>query len=154
MNIIPDCTVLKFNFNQINSFPILRKLPHFYQDIIVSFNKSKVYSQPCKQEDILNQILWGNRYIRERKAGTNVQATLYFKEWAESKIMFVRDLKFLNGCLDENFLYNEIKDKRNIDVQILTLKKSLAYFKEILDTHIPALTHPQFIKVMVYILIC
>ena len=140
LNIIPDFTVLKFNFNHINSFPILRKLPHFYQDIIGSFNKSKVYPHPCKQEDILNQILWGNRYIRERKAGTSVQATLYFKEWTESKIMYVRDLKFLNGCLDENFLYNKIKDKRNIYVQILTLKKSLECFKEILETHIPAET--------------
>ena len=36
-----------------------------------------------------------------RGAGTRVHATLYFKEWACSDIMFVRGIKFVNGCLDE-----------------------------------------------------
>ena len=121
-NINPNSTMLKLNFNQIDSFPILKKLPEFYQDIIVSFNKSKICLQPSKKEDILNQILWGNRYIKTTKAGTRLQVTLYFKEWAHSKVMFVRDLKFVDGSLDENFIYNKIKDKQNIYIQIMTLK--------------------------------
>ena len=51
--------------------------------------------------------------------------------------MFVRDLKFVNGCLDENFIHDRVKDKRNIYTQIMILKKSLAIFREILNAHTP-----------------
>ena len=38
-NIIPNFKILKFNFIHIISFPGLKKVPQFYQDVIVSYNK-------------------------------------------------------------------------------------------------------------------
>ena len=137
LNLIPEYTIVKLNFENHNSFPDLKKVPQFYQDVIVSFNKSKICPKPSVKEDFLNQVLWGNRHITIRKPNTNVYTTIFFKEWFSSGIIFVRDLKFSDGVLDENFIYNKIIDKRNIFSQVITLRKSLKPFRELLDTHIP-----------------
>ena len=52
----------------------LKSLPEFYQDVIMSYNKSKT----IQLEDLNNNILkpiWGNRFLKFKKK------TLFFKSW-------------------------------------------------------------------------
>ena len=63
-NTIPYFTILKFNFIQIDSFPVLKKVSKFYQDVIVNCKKLKLSPKSHEKEDLLNQILWCNRPIK------------------------------------------------------------------------------------------
>ena len=79
---------------------------------------------------MLNQHLWINRHITAKVQGSKTNTTLYFKEWLQSDNIFVNDLKFVQGELDENFVYEHVKDKRNIYVQIMQLRKDLKHMKD------------------------
>ena len=55
LNIIQDYTLVKLTFENSNFYPLIKRLPLFYQDAIVCFNKSEVCPKPNNREEILNQ---------------------------------------------------------------------------------------------------
>ena len=54
--------LLKMNFRSRECFPIIKKLPEFYQEIIIAFNKIKSIKPITKLNDteIFTQCIWGN----------------------------------------------------------------------------------------------
>ena len=108
------------SFNEIKQFDILHKIPLFYREIIISYNKCKKHLplKNCSTYNILTQPLWGNiNFMMKDKC-------FYFPEWIEDGILYVKDLINENGQYkSDEELYNMISNKRNIISQISLIKK-------------------------------
>ena len=100
-------------------FPSLKTIPEFYQDIILSYNKSKILNNENFHENIMNQPIWCNKYIKFKGK------TLLFKTWIEDGIVMLKNLQLNNGILDVEFLANIIHDKRQFYREINILQKAL-----------------------------
>ena len=57
----------------------------------------------------MNNVIWDNMNITIKSG--RYQKPIYFKNWIASNITFVKDLKFKQGLIDENFCYKQIKKK-------------------------------------------
>ena len=69
--------IWKTSFRTIESFPIIKLLPKFYQQVVIAFNKAK-YIKPFRllnKYEIMQQPLWGNEYF---KAGATC---IFLKAW-------------------------------------------------------------------------
>ena len=49
LNFLDNHNILRLNFTEKRHFPLLQKLPPFYQDVITSFNKSKICPLPLNK---------------------------------------------------------------------------------------------------------
>ena len=137
LNLLDNHNVLRLNFTDKRHFPLLKKLPPFYQDVITSFNKSKICPLPLSKPDLMQQVIWGNRHLTYWSKELKHKVTLYFKEWIHAGIIHVHDIKFINGKIDCNFIYEKVKNKRNIFHEISILSKVLAPFRCDINTHTP-----------------
>ena len=54
---------------------------------------------------------------------TKQQGTLFFKNWIKAGFVFVKSLRFVDGILNETYIYDKVIDKRNIYCEMLTVKK-------------------------------
>ena len=59
-----DYFIVKSTVTSINMFPYLKTIPKFYQDVVLSYNKSKILSSEDFHQNIKNQPIWCNRYIK------------------------------------------------------------------------------------------
>ena len=136
-----DFLILKTTFNDKSMITYLRTLPEFYQEVITCYNRSKIieYEDFCKV--ILNQPIWGNRFLKFKNK------TLFFKSWIAEGIHAVKNLKIRNGVIDVTYLNDIVKDKRNFHIEINILN---AAFKAanirisndpVIDTRIPIYIH-------------
>ena len=67
--------------------------------------------------DLIQQPLWGNEYFKLKNT------CLYYKQWASSNVLYVKDLIGENGyVLNDHELYNRIRVKQNIHQQIYVVK--------------------------------
>ena len=111
--------ILKTTFTKRSLFRDIKILPNFYQEIIISYNMSKIITAGDFQTQIKTQPIWGNKFIQFKKR------TLYFKSWIDEGIISISNLKINNGNLDVQYLYNKIKDKRQFHIEINILAKAL-----------------------------
>ena len=65
----------------------LQSLPEFYQDVIISYNKSKTIQLEDFNNNILNQPIWGNRFLKFTKK------TLFFKNWIADGTVATKKMK-------------------------------------------------------------
>ena len=66
-------------------FPSLKTIPEFYQEVILSYNKSKILSNENSHENIKNQPIWCNKYIKFKGKA------LLFKSWIEDGIVVLKN---------------------------------------------------------------
>lgn len=125
---------LQFNFDKSVRFDFISNLPQFYKEVLLSYNLVMATSKQAFEETWNSQLIWGNKYITQtvRKK----KYVLYFRNWMRSGIWKLGDIRFRNGILDENFIYTSVQDKRNIYMEIATLKKALLPYRN----HIAACT--------------
>ena len=109
--ICSDYNVLKMNFVNFNMLSDNFKIPKFYQEIIVSFLQSKNIEEPKSKEELLNSVIWGNKFFTYKDKSK--QLILNHTNWQDSGVIQVKDIKFENGKIDQSFLFNKIKNKRN-----------------------------------------
>ncbi len=119
---LPKHYIWKTSFRKKDSFPQVSLFPKFYEDIIVAFNKSK-YIKPfdkINKYEMIEQPIWGNEYFKvENKC-------LYFKQWAESGIYYVKDLIDNNGEIkSDRALYDAILNKQNVLQQLFIIKNHI-----------------------------
>ena len=103
--------VIKTNETKLENFLMIRKLPSFYKEIIIEFNKCKKIKDINKQNknDILQQPIWNNTLVN------NNGKTLFFKDWIKGGILYIKDLYNNNGTFKNlNDLKDTIKSKKKL----------------------------------------
>ena len=135
LNILPfiQC-VRNMTFSNLESLPQINKIPPFYGQVLYAYAKSQYKPHPSNKEDILEQFIWGNRYIQFCNS-KGKYLVLYFPSFISEGILRVRDLTFKNGAVDEHFLYNKIKNKKDIYREVFLLKQALKPYKNLLGNH-------------------
>ena len=53
----------KFNFDESVSFPDAQRIPLFYRQAFTYYNKALVTDKDLFENTIMNQSLWGNKYV-------------------------------------------------------------------------------------------
>ena len=136
-----DYLILKTTIVNKTMFPSLKQIPEFYQDVVLSYNKSKIMSHEDFHNNIMNQPIWGNRFIKLKKE------TLLFKTWVSYGIIAMKNLKIDNGKLDVDYLYSVVTEKRELYREVHILQNALKQAKVTLsidptrDTNIPIHFH-------------
>ena len=119
-----------FSIDKDTEFPELKNMNPFYKEVVMGYCYSNVidYEQFCS--NIYSQSLWGNLFnnvsVRKRK---NV---LYLRNWIRSGVNKVGDLQFINGKVNEAYLYEVIQWKTNIHSEILMVKKALEPYSHLI----------------------
>ncbi len=130
-------TIKYLGFSAKNAMDRIKSLPAFYIEVIMSFAEANRYEIPTKQKDILDSCLWGNNiFMIHKKQGKAYP--VYFRNWINSNIMFVKDLKITNGVLDANYVYQKIQNKANFHIEVRLLQKALNRYKNIIGTTTPS----------------
>ena len=118
--------LLRITTSDIN---YINNLPAFYKQIFqASISTNKLEHRDRKSEYILlRQPIWHNIHIQYKRK------TLYFKKLIEKNIIFIKDLKFVNGILDETYIYiyiYSIVGNKNCWMEVFQLKNALLKYKE------------------------
>jgi hypothetical protein len=93
-----------FNFEKDCGMVQLEQLSVFYRDFVSSYSKAIFFDIEVFKSTILNQPLWGNKFITVKKKGTGKSNVLLLHNWLSSDIVFVKDLMFVNGVIDAAFV--------------------------------------------------
>ena len=74
--------LLQMNFKSAKSFPVISKLPQFYQDVFIGFNcvKSVKAIELLSDHELLEQPIFGNELFKRN------DTCLFFKAWVTSNI--------------------------------------------------------------------
>jgi hypothetical protein len=119
-----------------SNMPCLNLVPKFYQEIIIAHSLSNHTKCPTTTFELLDQNLWGNKHLSYTNGGKT--QCMFSKSFINSNILKVRDLKFLEGKLDQKYIHAVVNDKRSIFKEISLLSKSLKPYRQILDNYTPA----------------
>ena len=106
------------------------RIPLFYRQALKYYNKAFVSDRECFERTIMNQPLWGNKYIANITHGK--KNVLFLRNWIRSCARVVGDLMFTNGTLDVQFVYQKIACKQNIHCEIMLVKHALQPYEQIL----------------------
>ena len=112
-----DYFIVKSTVSSSKMFSSLKTIPEFYQDVILSYNKSKILSNENFHENIKNRSIWCNKYIKFKGK------TLLFKRWIEDGIVMLKNLRLNNGILNVEFLANITHDKDSFTKKLIFFKK-------------------------------
>ena len=124
------------NVIDANKFKYINNIPLFYKQVVTSFNKAKGVDTDLFCNTILDQPLWGNKCISCNNA-QGVNMTLFFKGWIECGLVKVGNLKFVNGTVDADFIFQTVRKKANIFAEISMIKKALKLYKQLICDHEP-----------------
>ncbi len=128
--------ILHMTFRNEKEFPYMNTITPFYREVITAFNKVKQPVKPCNENDLLNTMIWGNRYLTY-KGKRNKMITLYSKEWIDSNIIFINNLLITNGTISVDYIHNKLTYKGNIFRDMTRLNTALSIYKNILHNNIP-----------------
>ena len=122
---------LRFNFDENVSFPQTELLPCFYKHALQYFNKAYVSDKPFFERSILNQPLWGNKYITHNIG--RKKCVLFLRNWIRSGVRIVGDLPFKNGILDEHAMYQTLNCKQNVHCELMLVKNALYPYRRCIE---------------------
>lgn len=57
--------------------------------------------------------------------------------WIDSGLVYIGDLKFIEGHIDTQFIYDSVRKKTNIYAEILLMQKCIDLYKEYIGSHEP-----------------
>ena len=121
-----DLAVLNFNFTSMEEFPYIKKLPLFYQEVIVAFNKAKHEDKPENMEELLNSVMWGNRHFLYNIEKAKKGKSIYNRHWIECGIIKVGHVVTQQGVLNIDRLRKIVVNKQDF---ISTQSKILAVLR-------------------------
>lgn len=121
----------RFNFDNSVVFSNANKLPRFYLEVFKAYNKAYVTDLQTFETNIRGEIIWANKFITKNIG--KKKNVLFLRNWIRSGIVHVSDLRFINGRLDENYVYERIQDKRNIYTEIVIVKSALIPHRHLLQ---------------------
>ena len=128
----PNRIILRGNLCNQKFLPEIRNLPQFYQDVILSYNRARPIENITDMQSFLGQALWGNMNFLYDASKSGQKPALFFHRWIESGLIYLGSFRFKNGTLDEDFIFEKVKNKSNIYCEILCVKKALKPFEDII----------------------
>jgi hypothetical protein len=131
-----DNLIFKLNVTSIRSIDIFKNMPMFYKEVLVAYNKSKCINKDTFCKTILDQPIWANEYVKAKDTGRNVKV-LFYRNWINCNVLKIRNLKFVDGILDDQYLMRIIRNKTNIFSEISRLRQALKPYKIYLGDHDP-----------------
>jgi len=124
-----NCKLI-FNFDSVAGFTEIQNLSPFYRDVLLYYNTAYVSDLSQFKDNIANQSIWANKYITVRK--NNTKCVLFLRNWIRSGVNNIRDLVFVDGKLDVNYLFTKIRNKSNILTEIKLVQNAiLPYVNEL-----------------------
>ena len=111
---------LQMNVSRVSDLPLLNAIPKCYQDIWLSFYESKpeVQIMQLSNHNFLTSSIWGNKKFKFKNR------CLFFRNWIESGIIFIKDLYDVNGdFIEEATLFNKLVNKTNWISEYTIVKK-------------------------------
>ena len=87
--------------------------------------------KPATSDDIANEPLWHNKFITTKIRKR--ECTLNLSNWIKSGVLYVKDLQFTNGKVDETFIFEVVKQKSNLLIETLKVKTAPNSYKNILQ---------------------
>ncbi len=132
----PNNLLHKMKFKPENMLEQIKIIPPFYQQIIEGFMASKSNEMP-DSDDVLNEeIIWGNECFTLTK--NRRKNSLLFANWISSGIIHVKDLKYKDGIIDQQYLTQKIRNKANFYVEFLSIQKVLKPYKHLMKENQPS----------------
>ena len=131
-----DDLLFKLNCTKSSSLAILKNVSMFYKSMYESYMKSKCTTYDFFCDSILDQPIWGNDLVK-CKGLQGRDVTLFFKSWIDCNLFKIGNLKFVNGCLDCQYIFQKVTNQCNIFSEISMMKSALRPFKHILLNHEP-----------------
>ena len=106
-------------FKNIKIFPIMKCLPQFYQDILISFSLVKGATKgKLTDNDFLKSIIWGNEAFQQKGK------CLFLRNWIRSGYVFVKDLFDKHGdFFTEEVICKKLESTRKWMVEYMVVKK-------------------------------
>ena len=123
-------TNLCFNFDKHAYFPEVQRLSMFYQEVFIHFNNACVCDLDEFKWNISQQCIWGNQFITVKRG--RKKCVLFLRNWIRSGVNGIKDLRFVDGKLDENFVLHKIRDSNNIWQEMFIVKNALLPYQEYL----------------------
>ena len=114
--------MLKMSYTDINKFNKINNFCKFYAEVFLAYSTCNQQKQfKCiNVSEILNEPIWGNKMF------TLSDKCLFFKEWVDSKILYVKDLINKQGILKtEKEIFDTIANKTQIVSQLYIFKNSV-----------------------------
>ena len=106
----------------------LQPYQSFKKKAFECYNMAFVSEKSYFESTIMNQSLWGNKFITHN-VGCK-KTVLFLRNWIRSGVRKVGDLIFTNGVLDERSMYQRVMCKRNIHCEIMLVKKAVSPYQQ------------------------
>lgn len=119
-----------FNFDDSIVFQEVEYLPEFYRQVVKCYNTAFASNKAEFEDTIMDQKLWGNKFITYTKRGK--KNVLFLRNWIRSGVRKVKDLNFNDGILDVELVYQKIIFKTNIYCELQLVKKALLPLQNII----------------------
>ena len=124
-----DYYLLKIHTSKIK---YIDTLPSFYKQILECYLNaiSGSHEMPTTPDEFLCQPLWHNKYIvtKIRKK----EQTLFISNWIKNGVLYIKDLPFIDGNIDERAIYKHIRNKSNILIEINEVKMALKPYRNLI----------------------
>lgn len=120
---------LHVNANSVDDIARILSLPPFYQHLIMNFNSINIKDNINTPGDFENQIIWCNKLFKHTPKGSKSGKTINFPHWQAAGLIYIHNLKFKNGMVDEKFIYEKVQNKQNIYVEIKILNMVLLKYR-------------------------
>jgi hypothetical protein len=132
LGMIDEYMLLETNFTNVAEFPPCKKLPLFYQQVIMSYNKCKYIRLPETIDCLKDQYIWGNKSLQIYSKKDRCLTSLHFPTWMKSGFLYVKDLPIMDGKIDVKHIMSKLNCNINIHVEVNKLQQSLTPYKNIL----------------------
>ena len=106
--------------------PCLFTLPKFYQEVLISYCKSKPNKEIKSKSELYNQLIWGNRLF------THDTNCLYSLNMINANVLFLKDVLLPNGKINSTF-YENLRNKVHYFQDVTLITKSIRKYKTFLN---------------------
>ena len=122
--------ILKMSFQDLNEMQCLCLLPKFYQEILLSYCRSRPNEEIESKSILYNQLIWGNRSI------TYENKCLYSLNMINANIVFLKDVLLPDGKINPT-IYENLKNKADYFRDITLITKSMRKYRTLMNSDQP-----------------
>ena len=103
LNSCLDKTITGISLKMLKQLSLLQTFSQFYRQVLTGY----ISANKTNYSNVTDIPLWGNELILN-----NTSKPLYFKNWINSGILNIKDIKIQNHKINEIYLYNKLTTKK------------------------------------------